>query len=106
MKIIENKSFDYERALYESENLTLKCCTFEGELDGESALKESKNIVAQGCIFKLRYPFWHDKCVKIIDSRLEEASRAPIWYSQDVEIVNTELYSPKAMRECKRVLIS
>ena len=38
MNIIENESFDLERALYESENVILKNCYFQGEADGESAL--------------------------------------------------------------------
>lgn len=106
MELIENKSFDYERALYGSNGITLNICTFEGALDGESALKESKNIIAKECTFKLRYPFWHDKRVKIICCKFAQTARAPIWYSCHVGIVNTELKSPKAIRECKGVLIS
>lgn len=49
MKFIENQSFDQERALYASENLTVKDCRFDGPADGESALKESKEIVADHC---------------------------------------------------------
>ena len=49
MKIVENKTFGEERALYESSDLIVKNCRFEGEADGESALKESRNIVVDGC---------------------------------------------------------
>ncbi len=105
MKLIENKSFDYERALYGSDGIILNRCTFEGEADGESALKESEKIEAKNCIFKLRYPFWHDKYAKITDCKLEESARAPLWYSSTVEIYNTEIKSPKALRECKNVYI-
>ena len=44
MKIIENKVFDEERALYNSENLIVNNIKVQGERDGESALKESRNI--------------------------------------------------------------
>ena len=105
MKLIENKSFDCERALYGSDGIKLKSCTFEGERDGESALKESKNIIAQSCNFKLRYPFWHDECVQIIDCKFEDTARAPLWYTKGVRIKSTEINSPKALRECKGISI-
>ena len=70
MKFIENQSFDQERALYASENLTVKDCRFDGPADGESALKESKEIVADHCFFNLRYPFWHDHFLTIRDLSL------------------------------------
>ena len=41
MLMIENQSFDIERALYGSKHLSLKNCAFDGPADGESALKES-----------------------------------------------------------------
>ena len=36
MKIIENKSFDEERALYASDGVRIVNCRFEGAADGES----------------------------------------------------------------------
>lgn len=106
MKFIENKSFDYERALYGSDSVTLEGCTFEGELDGESALKESKNIIAKNCIFKLRYPFWHDTCLKIEACKFEETARAPLWYTVGIEMKDSLLSSPKSLRECDGVSIT
>lgn len=38
MKMIENKTFDMERALYGSQGVTVKNCAFDGPADGESAL--------------------------------------------------------------------
>ena len=55
MTVIENKVFDEERALYESCNITLKKCRFDGPADGESALKESSNIEAEDCYFMVSY---------------------------------------------------
>lgn len=57
MDKISNKTYDEERALYNSDSLIVENCKFDGPKDGESALKESKNIVTEGCYFNLRYPF-------------------------------------------------
>ena len=39
MTVIENKTFDMERALYGSEGLVVNGCVFDGPADGESAFK-------------------------------------------------------------------
>ena len=103
MKIIENKSFDEERALYGSENITVRGCCFEGEADGESALKESRGISAENCFFDLRYPFWHDCGVSIVGCEMTELCRAALWYSQNVDIASSKLYGIKALRECSEI---
>lgn len=106
MKIIENMSFDEERALYGERSITLRNCRFDGELDGESAFKEGGDITTEGCFFNLRYPFWHNDGVKISDSEMTELCRAALWYSTDISISNTKLHGIKALRECQRVEIS
>lgn len=103
MKIIENKSFDEERALYGSENITVRSCRFEGEADGESALKESRGISAENCFFDLRYPFWHDCGVSIVGCEMTELCRAALWYSRGVDIASSKLYGIKALRECSEI---
>lgn len=106
MKIIENKSFDEERALYGSENITVRGCRFEGEADGESALKESCGITAENCFFDLRYPFWHDDRVSIVGCEMTELCRAALWYSSGVEISASKLHGIKALRECSEIKMS
>ncbi len=103
MKIIENKTFDMERALYGSQSITVKHCAFDGPADGESALKESRDIQAVDCFFNLRYPFWHDDGLKISGSEMTEFCRAALWYSNDIEITDSKLHGIKALRECSRV---
>lgn len=103
MKIIENMTFDEERALYNSEGIILKNCSFDGQADGESALKESRCIQVENCYCNLRYPFWHDKELKISDSRMTELCRAALWYSSDIEINGSELHGIKALRECSDI---
>ena len=105
MNIIENKTFDEERALYGSMGVLAKNCRFDGPADGESAFKESADIVAEGCYFNLRYPFWHDRNVKIKDCEMTELCRAALWYTDDVKIEKTRMHGIKALRECADVHI-
>lgn len=106
MTIIENRTFDKERALYNAENIVVKNCNFDGAADGESAFKEGRNIAVEHCFFNLRYPFWHDDKLVISDSEMTELCRAALWYSKDITIINTKLYGIKALRECSRVKIN
>lgn len=105
MKKIENKSFDEERALYGSENLDINNCSFDGPADGESALKECSNINVGNCFFNLRYPFWHNKNLKINASEMTQICRAALWYSENIEINDTKLHGIKALRECSGIAI-
>ena len=52
MDIIENKTFDAERALYGRCDLIAKNCAFDGPADGESAFKECANIAAETLLFQ------------------------------------------------------
>ncbi len=105
MKVIENQTFDMERALYGSNGVLVRNCSFDGPADGESALKEGRDIEAEHCFFNLRYPFWHDHGLKITDSEMTEKCRAALWYSDHVEITDCRLHGIKALRECSDVLI-
>ncbi len=105
MKIIENQTFDMERALYGSNGIRVRDCSFDGPADGESAFKEGRDIEAEHCFFNLRYPFWHDHGLKITDSEMTEGCRAALWYSEHVEIADCKLHGIKALRECSDVLI-
>jgi polygalacturonase len=100
MKIIENLTFDEERALYGVQSVKVAKCRFDGPSDGESAFKECSDVLVCDCYFNLRYPFWHDSGVKIHSSQMTEQCRAALWYSDDVEISNTEIHGIKALREC------
>ena len=101
--IIENQTFDEERALYGLKDLTVKNCRFDGPADGESAFKECRNIDVTGCFMNLRYPFWHVEKAKITDTNFTENCRAALWYDKDIFIENCRLGGIKAIRECENI---
>lgn len=100
-QIIENQTFDQERALYGSRNVTVRRCAFDGPADGESAFKECADITAEDCFFNLRYPFWHVHGLAIHRCELTELCRAALWYSEDGIIEDSKLHGIKALRECE-----
>lgn len=105
MQTITGQTFDEERAFYGSRNIEAVGCRFDGPADGESAWKECRDISVRDCFFNLRYPFWHDKGLKIAESEMTGLCRAALWYSEDVEITNTKMHGIKALRECANVRI-
>ena len=106
MTIIENKTFDEERALYGSRQVEAVRCRFDGPADGESAFKESREITAKDCYFNLRYPFWHVDDLRIDGCEMTSLCRAALWYSSGMEITNTKMHGIKALRECEHVKIA
>ena len=105
MKTIMNQTFDEERALYGSKDVEVVDCRFDGPADGESAFKECSDIAVRNCYVNLRYPFWHDKGLKISGSEMTDACRAALWYTEDAEITDTKMHGIKALRECANVRI-
>ena len=103
MTVIENKTFDEERALYGSAEVTVKHCRFDGPADGESAFKECRDVRVEDCFFNLRYPFWHDEGASIDNCEMTELCRAALWYSNHVEINESKLHGIKALRECSDI---
>ncbi len=103
MKIIRDKRFGEERALYMTKNALIENCRFEGEEDGESFLKESGNITVRDCFMDLRYPFWHCRGLLMSGCEMTERCRAALWYDSGVKIENSILNGVKALRECKKI---
>ena len=103
MQYIEHQTFDAERSLYGSRDLTVRRCNFDGPADGESAFKECTNVGAEDCFFNLRYPFWHDHGLTIRNCELTGLCRAALWYSDHITIEDTKLHGIKALRECSQV---
>ncbi len=105
MKTIENQPFDEERALYHLTDAEVSHCVFAGPADGESALKECRGVMVRDCSFSLRYPLWHAEGYALIDSRMDEKTRAPIWYAKDGRIENCRIEGIKCLRECDNTQI-
>ena len=103
-KII-GKQFDEERALYYLQHGDVVDCVFAGPADGESVLKETRDVKLDNCSFSLRYPLWHVRGFTLKDSKMDELTRAPIWYAEDGVIENSELGGIKAVRECRNIHI-
>lgn len=105
MKLIENKTFDEERALYGENGIRIVDCSFDGPADGESAIKEASDVAVENCFFNLRYPFWHVHGLKISGSEMTELCRAALWYSDGISITDTKMHGIKALRECANATI-
>ena len=105
-KIIENQTFDEERALYGARDLVVRNCRFDGPADGESAFKECGNVTVDGAFMNLRYPFWHDHDLALRNVEMTDLCRAALWYSKDVTIEGSRLHGIKALRECADVRMS
>lgn len=102
---IRNKTFDEERALYNLQNAEVIECTFAGPADGESVLKEARDVTIQDCQFSLRYPLWHTESFRLVNSSMDELTRAPIWYATDGVIDSCVITGVKCLRECDRMTI-
>ncbi|MDE5568356.1 MAG: DUF3737 family protein [Muribaculaceae bacterium] len=103
MQIIENKEFGGERPLFGSHNLTLKNVTVHA---GESALKCCSDIVAEDCRFEGKYPFWHVDRFVVRHCLFTEGARAALWYSNNLEMTDTQVDAPKMFREMKHLSLT
>ncbi len=105
LKKIEGLRTAEERALYGSRGVWVYGCAFDGDEDGESALKESSDVIVERTLCNLRYPFWHDSRLAILDCEMTEKCRAALWYSDEISIHSSRLLGVKALRECRNVHI-
>ncbi|MDD2493362.1 MAG: DUF3737 family protein [Bacilli bacterium] len=101
--IIQSKTFDEERSLYNIKDAKIINCSFKGSTDGESPLKEARDIVVINSDFSLRYPIWHTIKFTIEESRFDTSSRAPIWYGKEGNIKKTKINSIKCLRNCENI---
>lgn len=104
-KTIEDRTFDAERSLYALRETNVIGCTFAGPADGESVLKEAKKIAVKNCNFSLRYPLWHVDDFILDNSKMDELTRAALWYCNRGEISASILGGIKALRECNDIKV-
>ena len=103
--VIKAQRFDEERSLYALNHGDVLDCVFAGPADGESVLKEARDVALERCDFSLRYPLWHVRGFKLKDCKMDELTRAAIWYAEGGEIRDSILGGIKAVRECKDISI-
>ena len=103
---IIGKQFDAERSLYHLQSADITDCVFAGPADGESVLKEARDIRLENCSFSLRYPLWHVEKFRMHDSKMDELTRAAIWYAKDGVITDSDLHGIKAVRECENIQLT
>ena len=103
---IIGRQFDEERSLYNLTGAEVIDCIFAGPADGESVLKEARDVKLENCSFSLRYPLWHVEKFHLHDSKMDELTRAAIWYAKDGIITDSDLHGIKAVRECQNIKIS
>jgi hypothetical protein len=96
MKLISNRFFEGERPLFATDGIRLENVKF---YPGESALKECEHVEAYRCEFMCKYPFWHNTDVLIENCLFTVYSRAAIWYSQNIRMMDTVVDAPKMFRE-------
>ena len=95
-KQISNTFFEGERPLFATNDIRLEKVKF---YPGESAIKECNNVEAYKCEFMCKYPFWHNDNTLIEDCLFTLYSRAAIWYSKNIRMINTVVDAPKMFRE-------
>lgn len=96
MEIIKSKEFGGERPLFGRRGLVLENVTFHA---GESALKCCTDIEAVKCRFEGKYPFWHTDNFVVRNCIFTSGARAALWYSRNVEMIDTQVDAPKMFRE-------
>ena len=102
MKEIKQELLTGERAKYNTHNAQFVDCTFA---DGESPLKESSDIELRNCIFKWKYPLWYCKNIKVYKTTWLDTARSGIWYTDGIEIIDSNIAAPKQFRRSKNIHI-
>ena len=95
-KLISNTFFEGERPLFATNNIRLENVKF---YPGESAIKECSDVEAYKSEFMCKYPFWHNDNSLIEECLFTVYSRAAIWYSKNIRMINTIVDAPKMFRE-------
>lgn len=101
-KIVENQILEGERAGFSSKEIIYKNCIF---VDGESPLKESSSLEVDGCTFKYKYPLWYSKDIVVKNTTFELMSRSGIWYTKNIEVINSKIDAPKEFRRSENIKI-
>jgi hypothetical protein len=102
MKIIRDQFYEGERPLFASNDIRLENVRF---YPGESAMKESHHMEAYDCYFMGKYPFWHNEHTLIEKCLFTVYSRAAIWYSKNIRMIDTVVEAPKMFRQVQHLYL-
>lgn len=94
-QMIMDSSFEGERQLFARSGIHVERVQFR---PGESPLKHCTDVEVTHCDFMAKYPCWHNDRLSIENSRFHVSSRAALWYSQHVRIVDCQVEAPKMFR--------
>ncbi|MFT3993201.1 MAG: DUF3737 family protein [Dysgonomonas sp.] len=95
-QVIKDTFFEGERPLFATNDIRLENVKI---YPGESAIKQCNNVEAFNCEFMGKYPFWHNDNVLIENCLFTMYSRAAIWYTKNIRMINTKVEAPKMFRE-------
>ncbi|MCR5249056.1 MAG: DUF3737 family protein [Lachnospiraceae bacterium] len=101
-KLIRDKKFSGERALFHSTDLRIEASVFE---DGESPLKESSDLELEHVLFRWKYPLWYCKNVIARQSCWFDMARAGVWYTEGMRVEDCVIQAPKNFRRCRDLSI-
>ncbi len=99
--IIKEYSGTKERELFGLKNTFVSNCVFSGP--GESPLKEGIHNTVFNCVFAARYALWENKDLIVNHCSFRKNDRAPLWYTENVTVLDSTMSTPKALRECRNV---
>ncbi len=102
MKLYKNGTYTGERALYACFDARIENSVFE---DGESPLKESRNLDISSTEFRWKYPIWYSKDVKCRNVTFLETARSGIWYTDNIEFIDSNISAPKTFRRSKNITL-
>lgn len=106
MTEIRNRTSDREREFYGMREVNASGILIAGPADGESAFKECSDLRVSDSEFRLRYPFWHNDELNIINCKFTDTCRAPLWYTEGCSLSGCSFAGPKALRECSEITAS
>ena len=95
MKHYRNGTYIGERALFKTIGALIEDSVFK---DGESPLKESSNLDISNTSFEWKYPLWYCKDVKVKKCIFLDTARSGIWYTNNIEIKDSDISAPKTFR--------
>ena len=100
MKVLNQRVFEGERALYHINDTRIESSTFE---NGESPLKECRNIEIDSSIFKWKYPLWYSESISVENSVFLDTARSGIWYTKNISVKNSFIEAPKTFRRAEKI---